>query len=177
LSLITLRTVMPRAEKKRVARTKKSGRGGLLVRVHGDEGETAVVVDRDMGELPTCAAGLVTRVGGQAMARLLDAGELLDVDVEEIAWSLALVAREHHLGLQHADAIELQPAQDATRSVLCTRQKQSGWICYLCGSALRLRIAIMSPVSGLAHQAVSYSAVTSRNDKTPDFAAWAFLFG
>jgi hypothetical protein len=42
----------------------------------------------------------------------LDAGELLDVDMEEIAWSFPLVAREHGLRLQHADTVKLQPAEE-----------------------------------------------------------------
>jgi len=60
-----------------------------------------VVIDRDVEELPTGAAGLVTRVAGDAMAGPDDAGEPLDADMEQIARSGVFVTDGRRLGFDH----------------------------------------------------------------------------
>jgi hypothetical protein len=75
----------------------------LLVDQHLGVGEAAVVVDRDVDELPAGVAdaaaiggvgvgGLAAPVAGDAMAGAQDSAELLDVDVDELARAPALVA-------------------------------------------------------------------------------------
>lgn len=69
-------------------------RGGLVWKQLG-EGQTAGVIHGDVEIFPAGAAGVTTlAVAGDAMAGGFDAGELLDVEVEEIAWVSALVAHD-----------------------------------------------------------------------------------
>ena len=65
---------------------------GGFVRIERRVGDPGVVVDGDVEELPACAAGLVPGVAGDAMASLDDAGELLDVEVQQIPGSSMLIA-------------------------------------------------------------------------------------
>ena len=51
-----------------------------------------MVVDRDVQVLPAGAAGAVDSVLADALADLAEAAELLAVDVQQLAWTLALVA-------------------------------------------------------------------------------------
>ena len=86
---------------------------GFLVGVHGGEGKPGVIVDGDVEELPSSAAGLVAGIAGDAMPSPDDAGELLDVEVHQITGHRMLIAN-HRLGwLQHPDPVQLQPSQDA----------------------------------------------------------------
>jgi hypothetical protein len=65
-----------------------------------------VVVDGDMGELPagslTPAAGaaLAFTIAVNAMDDGIETAELLDVDLNELSWRLALVARPGLLRLE-----------------------------------------------------------------------------
>ena len=68
----------------------EEGDGALLFLVGQDlrEGDARGVVDADMDELPAGAAGLVAlaaAVAGDAVADALEAAELLDVDVDQLA--------------------------------------------------------------------------------------------
>ena len=57
------------------------------------EGDARVVVDGDVEVFPACAAGVIAlAVTGDAVARAHDASEFLDVEMEEVARMLALVA-------------------------------------------------------------------------------------
>src|SRR5580658_3680779 len=91
----------------------KACRSGFFVGHHGHIGHAGVVVDSNVEELPAGAAGLVLRIAGDAMAWLADASQLLDVDVQQISGSIALVAVGRQLGFEHADFIELEPGEDA----------------------------------------------------------------
>src|SRR5215207_5495159 len=70
----------------------------LLVRHDHGEGDARGVVDADMDELPAGAftsgpcVALPPAVAGDAVADLVEAAELLDVDVDELARVLAFVA-------------------------------------------------------------------------------------
>ena len=66
----------------------------LLVRQDVAEGGAGVIVDADVEILPAVAApvALAGSVAGDAVARSVEAAELLDVDVDEFARVLALVA-------------------------------------------------------------------------------------
>ena len=44
-----------------------------------------MVVDGHVEELPSGAAGFILRVAGDAVAGLVDAGQLLDVDVQQVS--------------------------------------------------------------------------------------------
>ena len=88
--------------------------GGFIGEELG-EGQAAVIVDGDVEIFPPGAAGvIVLAVAGDAVAGARDAGELLDVEVEEFAWVGALVAldwrRRGELG--EALAVAAQEAGD-----------------------------------------------------------------
>ena len=53
-----------------------------------------MVVNADAGEIPAGAAALVrtSPIAGDAMADTLETPELFDVDVNDLAWVLALIA-------------------------------------------------------------------------------------
>ena len=95
----------------------EEGDGALLPLVGQDlrEGEARGVVDADVDELPADAAGLALAcaVAGDAMADALEAAELLDVDVDQLAGMLALVAADRLGRLQRRDAVEAEALEDA----------------------------------------------------------------
>ena len=72
----------------------------LLVGHDGGEGQAGCVVDGDMQVFPAGAAlaALAVAVAGDAMADTVDAAELLDVEVDQLARVLALVADDSGLG-------------------------------------------------------------------------------
>ena len=82
----------------------KEGEGGVeesdgtasgLVGEELGEGEAGMVVDGDVEELPTGARGvIVLAIAGDAMAWAHDAGELFDIEMDEFARMLALIAAE-----------------------------------------------------------------------------------
>src|SRR5487761_1309941 len=86
---------------------------GFFIRHHGGEGDAGVVVDGHIEELPAGAAGFVLGIAGDAMAGFDDAGQLLDVDVQQVSRGGVFVAHDGDLGLQHFGLVELQPSQDA----------------------------------------------------------------
>ena len=66
--------------------------GSLFVREERGEGEAGVIVDGDV-EAPDAGAWIaVGAVAGGANAGPCEAAELLDVEVEKVAWVLVLVA-------------------------------------------------------------------------------------
>src|SRR5690606_25777024 len=75
-----------------------------------NEGDPGVVVDADMHELPADAAcpALTGSIASDAVSDPVEAAQLLDVDVNELAWVLALVA-SHRLGrLQGRELVQPQ---------------------------------------------------------------------
>ena len=63
------------------------GGHSFFVREHGGETDGVVIVDGDVEELPTDTTGFVLRISGEAMARFINAGQLFDVDAQQIAGS------------------------------------------------------------------------------------------
>src|SRR5258708_35084304 len=77
------------------------------------------VVDADMNEFPAEAfaaaapVALACAIAGDAVADAIDPAELLDIDMDELAGVLALVAA-HRLGrLQRPQPVQSETAQDA----------------------------------------------------------------
>ncbi len=86
----------------------------LLVGQDLAEGDTGVVVDANVQILPADASSvaLAGAVAGDAVARSVEAAELLDVDVDELAGVLAFVA-PYRLGrFERLEAVEAEPPQD-----------------------------------------------------------------
>ena len=73
------------------------GRAAALVRQDLDIGEPGGVIDGDMEEVVADAFAAAAPVAGDAVADAVEAGQLLDVEMEEFTGPVALVA-PHRLG-------------------------------------------------------------------------------
>src|SRR4051794_25099129 len=78
----------------------------LLVREDLREGHPGGVVDADVDELPSDAPALALTgsVAGDAMADAVEAAELFDIDVDQVAGMLTLVAANRRRGFERLDA-------------------------------------------------------------------------
>lgn len=71
----------------------------FLVREDADAGEAGIVVDGNVSKFPAGSSpvvalvGLAVSVSGDAVACSVELSELLDIDVDDLAGRLALVAR------------------------------------------------------------------------------------
>lgn len=83
-----------------------------LVGVHLREGDATVVVHGDEHVLPPDVASAPGAIARDAVAHLVEAPELLDVDVQQLAWALALVALHKLLGPQIAQARQPSATQN-----------------------------------------------------------------
>src|SRR5579862_5368082 len=90
-----------------------AGGNRLFVGQQGGESDAGVIVDGDVEELPAGAAGFVLGISGKAMARFGNAGQLFDVDVQQIAGSGMLVANDGNHRLQRASGVQMQAGEDA----------------------------------------------------------------
>src|SRR3954451_20367349 len=87
----------------------------LLVREDLREGHAGGVVDADVDERPSDAPALVLTgsIAGDAMADAVEATELFDIDVDQFAGMLALVAANRRGGFERLDAGEAETPEDA----------------------------------------------------------------
>src|SRR4029450_11386634 len=87
----------------------------LLVRHDLGEGDAGVIVDADVHVFPAEAAllTLASPVAGDAVSDLIELAELFDVDVDQLAGMLALIAPHRLGGLERAEPVEPEPPQDA----------------------------------------------------------------
>src|ERR1035438_1106261 len=90
-----------------------AGRSCFFIGQQGGEGDAGVVVDGDIQKLPAGAAGFILGIAGDAMAGLVNAGQLLNVDVQQVAGSRKFVAHDGPGGLQHSDLVQFEPGEDA----------------------------------------------------------------
>ena len=74
-----------------------------------------MIVDADVHILPAdpTAVALAPAVAGDAVPDVIELAELLDVDVDQLAGILALVASNRLGRLERAQSVETQSAQDA----------------------------------------------------------------
>jgi hypothetical protein len=73
-----------------------------------------MVVNADVDEIPTGATALVrtTRIAGDAVADTLETPEFFDVELNDFAWVLALIAAFRLGRLQVPYPVQAQTAQD-----------------------------------------------------------------
>src|SRR4029078_5701281 len=96
-----------------------SGAALLLVGHDFGEGDARVVVDGDMNELPAealaarSAIALSPAIARDAMADAVNLAELFDVDVDHLAWLVALIAAHRLRWLQRTDPVQPEPPEDA----------------------------------------------------------------
>src|SRR6202047_1882841 len=86
----------------------------LLVRHDPCEGDARGIVDTDMNELPAGAAciALAFAVAGDALANSLEAPQFLDVEMDQLARMLSLIAPHRRGRLEGAEAVQAQPLED-----------------------------------------------------------------
>jgi hypothetical protein len=70
------------------------------------------VIDADMNELPASAADLIAPIMSDTMTWTHNAAQFLDIEVEQFARELALVAHDRRSGLKIAPAREPMTAQE-----------------------------------------------------------------
>ena len=88
--------------------------GGLFIGMKGGEGQAAVIVDGDVEALHAGPGVAVGAVAGGADAGFLEAAELLDIEVEEVAGGGVFVADDGGFGrLEGREPVEPVAAQDA----------------------------------------------------------------
>lgn len=93
--------------------------GNPFVGEQASEGEAGVVVDGDVETFDAGAGVTEGAIPGGAHAWASEATELLDVEVEKVAWGGAFVAQRRRFGrFERREAIEVMTAQDAGKSGL-----------------------------------------------------------
>src|SRR4029453_6843111 len=87
----------------------------FLVRKDLREGHPGGVVDADVDELPSDAPALALTgsIAGDARADTVEAAGLFDIDVDQFAGMLALVAAHRRGGFERLDAVEAEAPEDA----------------------------------------------------------------
>ncbi len=91
----------------------------LLVGHDLDESDAGGVVDADVDELPAeplaarAPVALTFAVAGDAVADAVDPAELFDVEVDQLAGMLALIAAHRRYELEGLELVEPQAPQDA----------------------------------------------------------------
>lgn len=82
---------------------KKEG-GAVLAFLRHDlsESETRCIINADVDVFPADAADLIAPVVSDTVARANDLAQLLDIEVEQFAWELALVAHDRRSRLHSA---------------------------------------------------------------------------
>lgn len=98
------------------------GGGAPLVRQHLHVGEPGGIVDGDMEEVVAGAFACSPPVASDAVADPLEAGELLDVEMQELARPLALIAAHRRGLVQALEASEPAPLQPGGDSGACQLQ-------------------------------------------------------
>jgi hypothetical protein len=63
-----------------------------LIRHNTSKGETGSIINGDMDIFPSSAFDQIPPVAGDAVTEALDAGELFDVEMDELAWPLTFIA-------------------------------------------------------------------------------------
>jgi hypothetical protein len=100
----------------------------LLVSENLYAGEPCGVVDGHVGPVATDNSGApLLSITGDAVTHLAKAGQLLDVDVDQVARRLAPITLHHRFGLQvpqPAQAPGLIQSSDASRFRLLSRHRQ-----------------------------------------------------
>src|SRR3954466_2001820 len=95
----------------------EEGDRALLFLVGEDlrEGHAGGIVDADVDELPSDAPALALTgsITGDAMADPVEAAELFDIDVDQFAGMLTLVAANRRGGFKRLDAVEAEAPEGA----------------------------------------------------------------
>jgi hypothetical protein len=75
--------------------------------------DAGVVVDGQVQVLPTDPAALDLAIAGDAVADLLETTQLFDIDMDDLAGVLPLIAAHRFGWLQCRELVDAEPSQDA----------------------------------------------------------------
>ena len=89
------------------------GRAAALIGQDLGEGDAGMVVDGDVDELPAGGARASGLVAGNAVAGALEAAESFDVEMEQFAGSVVLVAANGGGGVEIAETVESGATEEA----------------------------------------------------------------
>src|SRR5450432_2496508 len=96
--------------------------GGAFVREETSEGAAGVIVDGDVEAFEAGAWIAEGAITGGAHAWAMKAAELLNVEMEEVAWGRAFIAQGGRFGrFERGEAIEVMTAQNAREGGLGDR--------------------------------------------------------
>ena len=70
------------------------------------KGDAGSIVNADVDILPPCAFDQIAAVAGNAVTESLDAGELFDVEVNELAWASAFIAARGRRRIEQRQAAD-----------------------------------------------------------------------
>jgi len=76
------------------------------------KGDPGSVIDGDMDVLPAGASNQIAAVTCDTVTGALDPGEFLDIEVDELAWVLALVTADRRRWLEQGQTVETMAAQE-----------------------------------------------------------------
>src|SRR5208282_3209679 len=83
-----------------------------LVAQHLAKGQARGIINADVEVFPASAAPPVAGIAGDAVPNRLDTAELLDIDMDQLAWPLALVAHRRRFGFERRQPAQPEAAQD-----------------------------------------------------------------
>ena len=107
--------------------SKEGGSGwGSFVSQNFGVGQTGGIVDGDVNELPAGASGALPAVASDAVADDLDAAQLLDVDMNELARMVSLVAADGFLRVVESALHNLESAIVGNASQHAQQARASG---------------------------------------------------
>jgi hypothetical protein len=93
--------------------TLEESNGAMLGFIGHDpgKGNAGSVIDGDVDVLPASALAEIPPVAGDAVAGALDPGELFNVEVDEFAWSLALIAADRRRRIEQGQTVQAVTTQ------------------------------------------------------------------
>src|SRR2546421_3105346 len=93
----------------------EEGGGGEAFLIGKDlgEGNAGVIIDGDMHVFPADALEVASGVAGDAVTDSSETAQFLDIEMEQIARSSMFIALDRRCGIEIAQAVEFQSAQDA----------------------------------------------------------------
>src|SRR5271155_889649 len=83
-----------------------------LVAQHLAKGQARGIINADVEVFPASAAPPVAGIAGDAVPNRLDTAELLDIDMDQLAWPLALVAHRRRFVFERRQPAQPEAAQD-----------------------------------------------------------------
>jgi len=87
----------------------------VLAFIRHDPGESdpGSIIDGDVDILEAGASDQIAAIAGDAVTGPLDPSQFLDVEVDELAWVLALITADRRRRLEQSEPVELMATEEA----------------------------------------------------------------